>query len=60
MELLRILNEHFLFYLLEDKECLTINYKSNGNHKIDYSTIKDEKLRNEIKMVIDDTLPIIF
>jgi len=59
LALLRILDDRLDFSKLETKECLLIIFSRFGKHKIDYSSIKDKRIRSHVKRVIDSSYPII-
>jgi len=60
LALLRLLNDRLDFSLLDYKECLIVRYKRTGRSKIDYSTIKNNSVKNQIRRVIEDSLPLVF
>jgi len=57
--LLRILRNKIDFSSLTDKEFLLIKYKQTG-HKIDYSTLKNKKIKAQIRRVLENSNPILF
>jgi hypothetical protein len=59
LALLRILDDKLDFSGIDSKECLLIRFSRFGKHKIDYSSIKDKRIRSHVKRVIDSSYPII-
>ena len=58
--LLHILNDKIDFSTFPEKEILVIKCYRNGNHKIDYSSLKNRKAKAQIKRVLENSYPIVY
>lgn len=59
LALLRILEDRLDFSHLESKESLLIKFSRTGNHKVDYSSVKNRDVRTHIRRVIESSYPIV-
>lgn len=58
--LLDILSDNIDFSSFPDKEFLLIRFKRTGTHKIEYSSIKNKKVKALVRRIIENSRPKVY